>query len=63
MYASLCVVQISPGLGDGKDEKWEEVVGGSQEQAVPVEYQSLHKKVFMRWVLKKIQNYDRKYNH
>ena len=45
MYCSLCVVQISPGVGDGKDEKWEKVLGACQEQAVPVEYRSLHKKV------------------
>ena len=51
MYCSLCVVQISPGVGDGKDKKWEKVLGACQEQAVPMEYRSLHKKVkvFMGW--------------
>ena len=49
MYYVLSIVQILPGVGDGKDEKWEKVLGACQEQAVPGEYESLHEKVFMWW--------------
>ena len=44
MYYVSSIVQILPGVGDGKDKKWEKVLGPSQEQAVPGEYRSLHKK-------------------